>query len=103
MSSLAVIDRLYNSKVGRTRAERAAEMDIYLPIQLPTIESLKKCNPEATSITRTEGGPLIVCYVRGRALINFSGTTEDTTTRFHFTFPPPTTPPPNYTILAEPT
>ena len=61
--SKVVIDRLYNSRIGRTRDMRKAEMDIYLPNELPSVDSLRQCNPDAVSVTRTQNGPLIVCYV----------------------------------------
>jgi hypothetical protein len=63
MNTAALIDRLYNGPVGRTRAARKSEDDIYLPIQLPPVELIRKLNPEAISISRNDGGPLIVCYV----------------------------------------
>ena len=63
MNTAALIDRLYNGAVGRTRAAKKSEDDVYLPIQLPPVELIRKLNPDAISVSRSDGGPLIVCYV----------------------------------------
>ncbi len=42
---------------------RRAEVDVYAPIQLPSVESIRAGNTLATKISRSPGGPLIVEYV----------------------------------------
>ena len=46
---------------------RQAELDQYLPYELPSLASLREANAAAVCIERADGGPLIVTYVRGRA------------------------------------
>jgi hypothetical protein len=62
IAAYQTVERLYNTNIGHTRADRQAVYDSYNPLPLPLLSTLAASNSAAKSIIRPEGGPLIVSY-----------------------------------------